>query len=78
MKVKCQSTAAKCAAAAAKAGVKMFVEVSHAQVYDATKTPSREDDKIKPWTLQAKYRYEAEEAVRVSRIHPSIHSINQE
>jgi nucleoside-diphosphate-sugar epimerase len=45
---------------AAKRGIKVFVEVSTAQVYEADKKPSNEDSKIKPWTLIAKYKSKAE------------------
>jgi nucleoside-diphosphate-sugar epimerase len=53
-----------CAKEAAKQGVKMFVEVSTAQVYDADKKPSDEGSKIKPWTLIAKYKLKAEEEIK--------------
>jgi len=49
-----------CAKAAAEQGVKVFVEVSTAQVYDGGKKPSSETDKIKPWTKLAKAKYETE------------------
>jgi len=50
-----------CAKAAAKAGVKRFIEVSTAQVYTGDKKSSTEDDKTKPWTKLAKAKLEAEE-----------------
>lgn len=50
-----------CAKEAAKQGVKMFVEVSTAQVYDADKKASDETSKVKPWTIIAKYKLKAEE-----------------
>jgi len=53
-----------CGAAAAKAGVKRFIEVSTAQVYDADKKPSSETSKLKPWTKLAKAKLQAEEALR--------------
>lgn len=53
-----------CAAAAAKHKVTRFIEVSTAQVYEAGKHPSKEDDKIKPWTDIAKAKKEAEDAVK--------------
>jgi len=53
-----------CGKAAAKAGVKRYVEVSTAQVYDADKKPSTEASKIKPWTGLATAKLEAEEALR--------------
>jgi len=53
-----------CGSAAAKAGVKRFIEVSTAQVYDADKKPSNETSKLKPWTKLAKAKLQAEEALR--------------
>jgi len=53
-----------CAKEAAKQGVKLFVEVSTAQVYDADKKPSDENAKLKPWTLIAKYKLKAEEEIK--------------
>ena len=47
-------------------GLKMFIEVSTAQVYDPKKEPSKEGDKTKPWTLLAKARLKAEEVVKAS------------
>lgn len=55
---------------AAKRGVRAFVEVSTAQVYEsgkvckANKKPSAEDDKVKPWTLIAKSKLKAEEELQ--------------
>ncbi|KAH9252153.1 hypothetical protein BASA81_009904 [Batrachochytrium salamandrivorans] len=49
---------------AAKRGVKVFVELSTAQVYDAGKKPSAEDGKLKPWTLIAKSKLKAEEELK--------------
>jgi len=53
-----------CAKAAAKAGVKRFIEVSTAQVYTGDKKSSTEDDKTKPWTKLAKAKLEAEEELK--------------
>jgi len=53
-----------CGNAAAKQGIKTFVEVSTAQVYDAGKKPSDESDKTKPWTKLAKAKLQAEEELR--------------
>jgi len=53
-----------CGNAAAKAGVKRFIEVSTAQVYDADKKASTETSKIKPWTKLAQAKLDAEEALR--------------
>lgn len=55
--------AVKCATAAAKHGVKRFVEVSTAQIYDAGKKSSKETDKVDPWTNLAKAKLEAEKAI---------------
>jgi nucleoside-diphosphate-sugar epimerase len=56
--------ATQCSNAAAKAGVKRFIHMSTAQVYDAGKKASKEDDKTKPWTKLAKAHLAAEEVVR--------------
>eukprot|EP01006_Ploeotia_vitrea_P024223 TRINITY_DN56990_c0_g1_i1.p1 TRINITY_DN56990_c0_g1~~TRINITY_DN56990_c0_g1_i1.p1 ORF type:complete len:378 (-),score=224.63 TRINITY_DN56990_c0_g1_i1:60-1193(-) len=61
---KCVDTATKAGAAAKAMGVKKWIEVSTAQVYDPTDSASTEDAKIDPWTRQAKYRYMAEEELR--------------
>lgn len=53
-----------CAKEAAKQGVKAFIELSTAQVYDADKKPSDESAKIKPWTLIAKAKLKAEEEIK--------------
>jgi len=53
-----------CANAAAKRGVKRYIEVSTAQVYDSGKKPSSEEDKLKPWTKLAKAKFQAEEELR--------------
>eukprot|EP01111_Echinosteliopsis_oligospora_P015135 TRINITY_DN587_c0_g1_i1.p1 TRINITY_DN587_c0_g1~~TRINITY_DN587_c0_g1_i1.p1 ORF type:complete len:366 (+),score=96.77 TRINITY_DN587_c0_g1_i1:112-1209(+) len=54
----------KCATEAAKQKVDRFIEISTAQVYEAGKKPSKESDKLDPWTLQAKYKLKAEEELR--------------
>jgi len=53
-----------CGKAAAKAGVKRFIEVSTSQVYSGDKKPSAEDSKPKPWTKLAKAKLDAEEELR--------------
>jgi len=53
-----------CAKIAAKHGVKRFIEVSTAQVYDAGKKASTEGDKVKPWTKLAEAKFEAEQQLR--------------
>jgi nucleoside-diphosphate-sugar epimerase len=60
----CIATAQKCASQARKAGVKKFVEVSTAQVYEAGKKPSKEGDKLAPWTNLAKARLKSEQQVQ--------------
>jgi nucleoside-diphosphate-sugar epimerase len=63
-KLKCMTTATKCAAVAKKNDVKKWVECSTAQVYEAqSKKPATEEHKLKPWTVQGQYRLKAEEAV---------------
>jgi nucleoside-diphosphate-sugar epimerase len=57
-------TAKNAGQAAFEMKVKKFVEVSSAQVYDASSKPTSEDGKIAPWTAQAKYRYEAENELK--------------
>jgi len=54
----------KCGTEAAKVGVDRFIEVSTAQVYEAGKKPSKEGDKLEPWTLLARFKLQAEEALR--------------
>ena len=59
-KEKIVDVATKCAKQALASGVKYFVYLSTAQVYDAGKKPSDENSKLKPWTNQAKFMLEAE------------------
>lgn len=49
---------------AAKRRIPVFVEVSTAQLYDGGKKAATEDSKIKPWTLVAKAKAKAEDALR--------------
>ena len=53
-------TAKKCGKKAIEVGVKRFIEVSTAQVYEPSKAPATEDATIGPWTTQAAKRLEAE------------------
>ncbi|KAH8602540.1 hypothetical protein B0O99DRAFT_603566 [Bisporella sp. PMI_857] len=46
---------------AAKRGVKAFVELSTGMVYKSDSQPSKEGDKIKPWSKIAVFKLEAEE-----------------
>jgi len=50
-----------CAQEAAKHGVKRFVEVSTAQVYEATNKPKDENGKTDPWTNLAKWKLQVEQ-----------------
>jgi len=54
----------KCATEALNRKVERFVEVSTAQVYSSGSKPSKETDKVDPWTLIAKYKFKAEEKLR--------------
>ena len=61
--------------AAAEAGVRKLIHVSTGQVYDSSKGVSREDSKIDPWTLLAKYHLKAEEKLKDlpgSVAHPAV------
>jgi len=60
-KLRTLEPAVKCGKAALKNGVKKFVEISHASVYDGNSKPVAEKGKISPWTTQAKFRRKAEE-----------------
>lgn len=62
--LKCVETADRCAKAAAEHGVKKFIEVSTAQVYKSDKSASTETAPLKPWTMQATKRLEAEQRVQ--------------
>lgn len=46
---------------AAKRGVKCFVELSTGMVYKPDSSPSKENDKLKPWSKIAIYKLQAEE-----------------
>ncbi|CAK4074816.1 unnamed protein product [Aphanomyces euteiches] len=62
---KCRDLSVKCGKKALESNVKMFVEVSTAFVYKSqTKEPADENAKLDPWTLQAKYKLEAEDLLR--------------
>lgn len=50
-----------CANQSVKHGVKRYIEVSTAQVYSGDKKESKEDSKLSPWTMQAKYKLKVEE-----------------
>jgi len=54
----------RCAQEALNRKVDRFIEVSTAQVYEPHSKASKEDSKIEPWTLIAKYKYKAEEKLR--------------
>lgn len=46
---------------AAKRGVKAFVELSTGMVYKPDSAPSKEGDKLKPWSKIAIFKLQAEE-----------------
>lgn len=46
---------------AAKRGVKCFVELSTGMVYKSDSSPSKEQDKLKPWSKIAVFKLQAEE-----------------
>ena len=46
---------------AAKRGVKAFVELSTGMVYKPDSSPSKEGDKLKPWSKIAVFKLQAEE-----------------
>jgi nucleoside-diphosphate-sugar epimerase len=55
----------KVAAESLKRGVKRFVELSTAQIYDCdNKKPSKENGKLKPFTAQARFKLQAEESLK--------------
>ncbi|KAG3204820.1 hypothetical protein PC128_g1747 [Phytophthora cactorum] len=62
---KCRDLSVKCAKKAQEVGVKRYIEVSTAFVYKSqVKQPAKEGADLQPWTLQAKYKLEAEEEIR--------------
>ncbi|ETN18642.1 hypothetical protein PPTG_04180 [Phytophthora nicotianae INRA-310] len=62
---KCRDLSVKCAKKAQEVGVKRYIEVSTAFVYKSqVKQSAKEDAELQPWTLQAKYKLEAEEEIR--------------
>lgn len=46
---------------AAKRKVKVFIELSTGMVYKADSSPSKEADKLKPWSRIAVFKLQAEE-----------------
>lgn len=57
---------------AAKRGVKVFVELSTGMVYKSDSQPSKEGDKLKPWSKIAVYKLQAEE--ELAKIEGYVHS----
>jgi len=53
-----------CAKEAAKHNVRRFIEVSTAQVYEATNKPKGENGKLDPWTNIAKFKLQVEEELK--------------
>jgi len=60
-KLRTLEPAIKCANEAVKNGVKKFVQISHAGIYDGSSKPVTEKGKISPWTVQAKWCRKVEE-----------------
>jgi len=56
--------AVKVGEAAVEFGATKFIEVSTAQVYAEGKKPSKEGDKLDPWTSLAKYKLQAEQQLK--------------
>lgn len=53
-----------CAQEAAKQGVKRFIEVSTAQVYEPSNKAKDENGKVDPWTNLAKWKLQCEEDLK--------------
>jgi len=53
-----------CARAAAKSGVKRYVEISSGQMTSTHKGSMKEDDNVVPLTSIAKYKYEVEKQLK--------------
>jgi len=53
-----------CATEAAKRGIKKFIEISTAQIYESNSKQKKEDGKLKPWTGIAKAKLAAEETLK--------------
>ncbi|TMW66198.1 hypothetical protein Poli38472_003963 [Pythium oligandrum] len=69
---KCRDLSIKCAKYAAERavdlGIRRYVEVSTSFVYKSqSKQPANETAELSPWTVQAKFKLEAEEAIRSLR-----------
>ncbi|GAB9462881.1 Cmgc mapk protein kinase [Globisporangium polare] len=62
---KCRDLSIKCATKAQAFGVQRYIEVSTALVYKSqAKAPASETAELQPWTLQARFKLEAEEEIR--------------
>lgn len=53
-----------CATAAAKHGIKRFVEVSSGKMASNEKTPHKESDPVEPWTNIARFKLQVEEQLK--------------
>eukprot|EP01156_Anaeramoeba_ignava_P017909 Anaeramoba_ignava/a90304_707.p1 GENE.a90304_707~~a90304_707.p1 ORF type:complete len:366 (-),score=129.85 a90304_707:96-1193(-) len=60
--------AKKCGTYAKEYGVEKYIEVSTAQIYHAKKNVSDETAKLKPWTNVAKFKLQAEEALKEIKV----------
>jgi nucleoside-diphosphate-sugar epimerase len=63
-KERVQHLSVACATEAAKHNVRRFIEVSTAQVYEATDKPKKENAKLDPWTNIAKFKAAVEEDLK--------------
>ncbi len=61
---------------AAKRGVKAFIELSTGMVYKPDSQPSKEGDKLKPWSKIAVFKLQAEE--QLSRIEGYVLSVSDD
>lgn len=60
-KLRCLGLSVTLGKEAAKRGIKCFVELSTGMVYKPDSSPSKEQDKLKPWSKIAVFKLQAEE-----------------
>ncbi|KAK3828531.1 MAG: hypothetical protein J3Q66DRAFT_322894 [Benniella sp.] len=53
-----------CAKEAVKSGAKVFVQMSTGDIYEGSKSASKEDSKTKPWNTMATYKLKADEELQ--------------
>ncbi|KAI8393355.1 uncharacterized protein BYT42DRAFT_550737 [Radiomyces spectabilis] len=56
--------AVNCGYEAARRGIKVFVVMSTAEIYDSGPTASTETSRINPWTIPAKYKFKAKQELK--------------